>query len=154
MCLEFECSVRGLPPNHLFFFCRIQQPSPTVAGRLEQARRWLEQPAVDDRGLGRQAIFLVVDEGYKVPTFNHFNFSVDLNNQLVWYLIGRVLKAPLLRPTLSRYYNVNVGLIMQLSLLSFKIRDLHLWGQKNNINRCMAEVCQNIIQLFRTYFWI
>jgi vinculin len=37
-----------------------------VAGRLEQARRWLEQPAVDDRGLGRQAIFLVVDEGFKV----------------------------------------------------------------------------------------
>jgi len=52
----------------IFYFVkrRIQQPSPTVAGRLEQARRWLEQPAVDDRGLGRQAIFLVVDEGYKV----------------------------------------------------------------------------------------
>ena len=50
--------------DDLYF--RIQQPSPTVAGRLEQARRWLEQPAVDDRGLGRQAIFLVVDEGYKV----------------------------------------------------------------------------------------
>jgi len=44
----------------------IQQPSPTVAGRLEQARRWLEQPATDDRGLGRQAIFLVVDDANKV----------------------------------------------------------------------------------------
>ncbi len=44
----------------------IQQPAPTVAGRLEQARRWLEQPGVDDRGLGRQAIQLVVEEGYKI----------------------------------------------------------------------------------------
>ena len=27
----------------------IAQPAPTIAGRLEQARRWLEQPGVDDR---------------------------------------------------------------------------------------------------------
>lgn len=46
----------------------IQQPAPTVSGRLEQARRWLEQPNLDDRGLGQQAIALVVDEGYKVKT--------------------------------------------------------------------------------------
>jgi vinculin len=46
----------------------IQQPAPTVSGRLEQARRWLEQPGADDRDLGRQAIHLVVDEGYKVKT--------------------------------------------------------------------------------------
>lgn len=46
--------------------CGIQQPAPTVAGRLEQARRWLEQPGVDDRGLGRQAIALVVEEGFKI----------------------------------------------------------------------------------------
>ena len=44
----------------------IQQPAPTVVGRLEQARRWLEQPGADDRDLGRQAIHLVVDEGHKV----------------------------------------------------------------------------------------
>ncbi len=46
--------------------CGIQQPAPTVAGRLEQARRWLEQPGVDDRGLGRQAIALVIQEGVKI----------------------------------------------------------------------------------------
>ena len=44
----------------------IQQPAPTVIGRLEQARRWLEQPGADDRDLGRQAIHLVVDDGYKI----------------------------------------------------------------------------------------
>ena len=27
----------------------IQQPAHTVLGRLDQARRWLEQPALDDR---------------------------------------------------------------------------------------------------------
>ena len=44
----------------------IQQPAPTVSGRLEQARRWLEQPGVNDRGLGQQSIALVVEEGYKI----------------------------------------------------------------------------------------
>jgi vinculin len=44
----------------------LQQPAPTVTGRLEQARRWLEAPAVDDRGLGRQAITLVVEEGRRI----------------------------------------------------------------------------------------
>ena len=44
----------------------IQQPAPTVHGRLEQARRWLEQPGADDRDLGRQAVHLVVNEGHKV----------------------------------------------------------------------------------------
>jgi hypothetical protein len=32
----------------------IQQPAHTVLGRLEQARRWLEQPALEDRGVGQQ----------------------------------------------------------------------------------------------------
>ncbi len=54
----------------------IQQPAPTVAGRLEQARRWLEQPGVDDRGLGRQAIQLVVEEGYKVRSRTAFVIKV------------------------------------------------------------------------------
>lgn len=44
----------------------IQQPAHTVAGRLEQARRWLANPSVDDRGLGQQAIALIVEEGRKV----------------------------------------------------------------------------------------
>jgi len=44
----------------------IQQPAPTVTGRLEQCRRWLEQPGVDDRGVGPQALQLIVDEARKV----------------------------------------------------------------------------------------
>ncbi len=44
----------------------IAQPAHTVAGRLDQARRWLEKPTVDDRGLGRQAVALVIKEGKKV----------------------------------------------------------------------------------------
>ena len=47
----------------------IQQPAHTVAGRLEQARRWLANPSVDDRGLGQQAIALIVEEGRKVSNF-------------------------------------------------------------------------------------
>ena len=46
----------------------VQQPAHTVAGRLEQARRWLANPSVDDRGLGQQAIALIVEEGRKVDT--------------------------------------------------------------------------------------
>jgi len=44
----------------------LQQPAHTVAGRLEQARRWLANPSVDDRGLGQAAIALIVEEGRKV----------------------------------------------------------------------------------------
>ena len=44
----------------------VQQPAHTVAGQLEQAQRWLTNPAIDDRGLGQQAIGLIVDEGRKV----------------------------------------------------------------------------------------
>jgi len=44
----------------------IQQPAPTVTGRLEQTRRWLEQPGVDDRGVGPQALQLIVEEARKV----------------------------------------------------------------------------------------
>ena len=44
----------------------VQQPAHTVAGQLEQAQRWLANPAMDDRGLGQQATGLIVDEGRKV----------------------------------------------------------------------------------------
>ncbi|XP_076039737.1 vinculin isoform X14 [Oratosquilla oratoria] len=44
----------------------VQQPAHTVAGRLEQAQRWLNNPSVDDKGLGQQAIALIVEEGKKV----------------------------------------------------------------------------------------
>ena len=43
-----------------------QQPAHTVLGRLEQANRWLANPERDDRGLGQQAIQLIVDEGKRV----------------------------------------------------------------------------------------
>ena len=36
--------------------------TPTMGGRMEQARRWLEQPGVDDRGNGQQAVRLILDE--------------------------------------------------------------------------------------------
>ncbi|XP_066959696.1 vinculin isoform X5 [Macrobrachium rosenbergii] len=44
----------------------VQQPAHTVAGRLEQAQRWLNNPSLDDKGLGQQAIGLIVEEGKKV----------------------------------------------------------------------------------------
>lgn len=44
----------------------MQQPAHTVAGRLEQAQRWLNNPSMDDKGLGQQAIGLIVEEGKKV----------------------------------------------------------------------------------------
>ena len=44
----------------------IQQPAPTIVGRLEQCRRWLEQPGVDDRGVGSAALQLIVEEARKV----------------------------------------------------------------------------------------
>lgn len=41
----------------------LQETAHTVQGRLEQARRWLTTPQVDDKGLGRRAIALIVEEG-------------------------------------------------------------------------------------------
>lgn len=46
----------------------MQQPAHTVAGRLEQAQRWLNNPSMDDKGLGQQAIGLIVEEGKKVAS--------------------------------------------------------------------------------------
>lgn len=37
-----------------------------MQGRLEQACRWLQNPGIDDKGLGHRAIALIVDEGKKV----------------------------------------------------------------------------------------
>ena len=31
----------------------IRKPAPTVDGKVEQARQWLANPALDDKGLGR-----------------------------------------------------------------------------------------------------
>lgn len=44
----------------------ILQPAHTVTGRLDQARRWLANPSVDDKGLGQKAIALIVEEARKV----------------------------------------------------------------------------------------
>lgn len=44
----------------------LQQAAHTVQGRLDQACRWLQNPGIDDRGLGQRAIELIVDEGKKV----------------------------------------------------------------------------------------
>ena len=40
----------------------VQQPAHTLAGRLEQARRWLQTPDGPDRELGQRAIQLVVEQ--------------------------------------------------------------------------------------------
>ncbi|XP_023329663.1 vinculin isoform X4 [Eurytemora carolleeae] len=44
----------------------IQQPAHTVQGRLDQARRWLDQPGLDDRGVGQQAVDLILEEARRV----------------------------------------------------------------------------------------
>uniref|UniRef100_A0A914VK06 Vinculin n=1 Tax=Plectus sambesii TaxID=2011161 RepID=A0A914VK06_9BILA len=43
----------------------------TVAGRLEQALRWLDNPGVDDKGLGLQAIKAVTEEGRRLANQLH-----------------------------------------------------------------------------------
>jgi len=40
----------------------ILQPTHTVTGRLEQARKWLANPSMDNRGLGQRAIALIIEE--------------------------------------------------------------------------------------------
>ncbi|XP_058791899.1 vinculin isoform X2 [Phymastichus coffea] len=42
------------------------QAAHTVAGRLEQANKWLLNPQHDDKGLGQKAINLIIQEGKKV----------------------------------------------------------------------------------------
>ncbi|XP_065571794.1 vinculin-like isoform X2 [Artemia franciscana] len=44
----------------------VSQPAHTVQGRLEQARKWLTNPTMDNAGLGQQAIGLIVAEGKRV----------------------------------------------------------------------------------------
>nr|KAG5709155.1 hypothetical protein BaRGS_028611 [Batillaria attramentaria] len=44
----------------------IRKPAPTVDGKVEQARQWLANPGIDDKGLGEAATRLVVDEGRRV----------------------------------------------------------------------------------------
>ncbi|XP_015127898.1 vinculin isoform X4 [Diachasma alloeum] len=44
----------------------LAQTAHTVAGRLEQANKWLLNPQQDDRGLGQRAIAMIIHEGKKV----------------------------------------------------------------------------------------
>ncbi|XP_035828646.1 vinculin [Aplysia californica] len=44
----------------------IRKPAPTVDGKVEQARQWLANPGMDDKGLGEAATRMVVNEGRKV----------------------------------------------------------------------------------------
>lgn len=46
------------------------QTAHTVAGRLEQANKWLLNPQHDDKGLGQRAIALIIHEGKKVRTYH------------------------------------------------------------------------------------
>ncbi|XP_078607598.1 vinculin-like isoform X13 [Branchiostoma floridae x Branchiostoma japonicum] len=44
----------------------IRKPAPTIAGKMEQAMRWLSAPTMDDKGLGQQAVHELVREGRKL----------------------------------------------------------------------------------------
>ncbi|XP_063706986.1 vinculin isoform X3 [Culicoides brevitarsis] len=44
----------------------LQQAAHTVQGRLDQAVKWIQNPEIDDKGTGRRAIGLIVDEGRRV----------------------------------------------------------------------------------------
>lgn len=54
------------------------QTAHTVAGRLEQANKWLLNPQHDDKGLGKRAIALIIHEGKKVRC-NEFLHQLLLN---------------------------------------------------------------------------
>ncbi|XP_033120044.1 vinculin-like isoform X1 [Anneissia japonica] len=47
----------------------VRRPAYTVAGKVEQAQKWLAQPGVDDGGVGLKAIKGVIDEGRRLA--NH-----------------------------------------------------------------------------------
>ncbi|KAI9589212.1 vinculin [Glossina fuscipes] len=44
----------------------VQQTAHTIQGRLEQAVKWLQNPELNDGGLGERAVSLIVEEGRKV----------------------------------------------------------------------------------------
>ena len=37
----------------------VRRPAHTIAGKLEQAQRWLTNPAVDDKGLGLLTVIIL-----------------------------------------------------------------------------------------------
>ena len=44
----------------------MKQIAHTIDGRMEQARKWLTDPSIDDQGLGQRAIGLITDEARKI----------------------------------------------------------------------------------------
>jgi len=46
--------------------CGQQNPAHTAGGRMEQALRWLDNPGVDDGGVGLQAMKSMVDEARRL----------------------------------------------------------------------------------------
>ena len=59
---------QGVLPHALLSAQRIggQHPAHTTGGRLEQALRWLDNPSVDDGGVGLQAVKSLADESRRL----------------------------------------------------------------------------------------
>ena len=51
---------------------RSGKPAPTVEGNIEQARQWLANPALDDRGLGRYHLYLYLLSIHYYSWHTHF----------------------------------------------------------------------------------
>ncbi|XP_021004345.1 vinculin isoform X2 [Parasteatoda tepidariorum] len=49
----------------------IQQPAHTLTGRMEQARTWLNNPSLNDKGLGFQAVQSIIDDARKIANSNN-----------------------------------------------------------------------------------
>ena len=51
----------------------VRRPAPTLEGKLEQAKRWMHRPEVDDKGLGNyqllQYVIFIVD--FQTRSFYH-----------------------------------------------------------------------------------
>ena len=77
----------------------IQRPSATVTGRLEQAKRWLQKPAVDDMGLGQRAVALLVEDGLKVL------LMLPCQRSLCSNIMFR--KGPLITLAFSKYHRIS-----------------------------------------------
>ena len=102
----------------------VQQPAHTVAGRLEQARRWLANPSVDDRGLGQQAIALIVEEGRKVRNFFLKLCQVINSNWTKFFQVAQGLQGEQRAEILA--------LCNQVDSLSRQLGDLCRSGQGNS----------------------
>lgn len=61
---------QGILPHALFTTQRTggQHPAHTAGGRLEQALRWLDNPGLNDGGLGQQAVRSMLDEARQLAS--------------------------------------------------------------------------------------